>query len=304
MHVLIMGWFSFDNMGNTAGDMIARDVVCKWLDDANIAYKVAVTNSFPYPGGVQWETVDPHLFTDILFVCGPFGNGYPITDMLVRFVNCRLIGLDLTILQSLQEWNPFTILYERDSSRNSNPDITFFAPAPRVPVAGVILMDKQDMYGVRDQHQKVNQVVELFIKGRELSVVRIDTELENNKGGLRSSGEVESLIAKMDIVITTRLHGSVLAIKNGVPVIPIDSVKGGAKLTRQIKTIGWPLLFDAENLSEGALHGALDYCLTEKARQEAKKCARKAYNTIEHMRASFLAELIELSNYGEPAMIR
>ena len=63
--------------------------------------------------------------------------------------------------------------------------------------------------------------------------------------------------------------------------------------------IGWPLLFDAENLSEGALHGALDYCLTEKARQEAKKCARKAYNTIEHMRASFLAELIELSNSGE-----
>lgn len=53
--------------------------------------------------------------------------------------------------------------------------------------------------------------------------------IEWNKGGLRSQDIIMSLISPMDLVITTRLHGTVLAIKNGVPAIPIDPVSGGAK---------------------------------------------------------------------------
>jgi len=153
-------------------------------------------------------------------------------------------------------------------------------------------MDKQEMYGVRDLHKKVNQIVELFIKDRELSVVRIDTELENNKGGLRSSGEVESLIAKMDIVITTRLHGTVLALKNGVPVISIDPIAGGAKITRQVKTIDWPLLFGADNLEDSQLLQAFEYCLTDDARIRAADCARLSFDKVESIRRQLIGDLL------------
>ena len=35
MRALVMGWFSFHNGHATAGDVHARDLVCKWLGEAN-----------------------------------------------------------------------------------------------------------------------------------------------------------------------------------------------------------------------------------------------------------------------------
>ncbi len=294
MHILITGWFSFEGMGNTAGDMIARDNVCNWLKEANITYDVAVAAAFPYPGGVNWQTVYPSKYTDLLFVCGPFGNGWPVTDLLARFAGCRLIGLNLTLLQPLEEWNPFTILYERDSSAASNPDISIYAPPPKIPVVGVILITKQDEYGKRDQHEKAHEAIKRLTESSEMSVVYIDTALENNKGGLRTPGEIESLIAKMDAVITTRLHGTVLALKNGIPVLPIDSVTAGAKLSRQVKTLGWPVLINVENLDDGNLLEAFDFCLSKEAKMKAEECALKAVHTIDEIRAKLIIDLLSL----------
>ncbi|MDQ3683655.1 MAG: polysaccharide pyruvyl transferase family protein [Bacteroidota bacterium] len=292
MHILITGWFSYEDMGNTAGDMIARNMVCNWLDDANIPYDVAVSNPSLHPGGINLEEANPEKYTDLLFVCGPFGNGSPITELLIRFSRCRLIGVNLTLLEPLESWNPFTFLYERDSSAASNPDITLYAPNPKVPVVGVILITKQDEYGKRDVHQKANQAIEDLVRSREMSVVRIDTVLENNKGGLRTPGEIEALIARMDVVVTTRLHGTVLALKNGVPVIPIDPVAGGAKVTAQVKTLEWPFLFEGEHVSTAILQETFEYCLTKEARLKAAECAQKAIKRIEQIRHRLINDLL------------
>lgn len=66
--------------------------------------------------------------------------------------------------------------------------------------------------------------------------------MDINAGGLRTSAEIESLIARMDIVVTTRLHDMVLALKNGVPAIAVDPIAGGAKITQQARAINWPIL--------------------------------------------------------------
>jgi hypothetical protein len=294
MHVLVAGWFSYTGMGNTAGDMIARDMVCNWLKEAGISYHVALANPIEHDVCVNLETVDPAYYTDLLFVCGPFGNGWPITELLERFQHCRLTGVNLTLLEPLSVWNPFELLYERDSTTATNPDITFYAPPPRVPVVGVIMISKQDEYGKRDLHKQAHEAIERLISSREMSVVRIDTALEDNAGGLRTAGEIESLIAKMDVVITTRLHGTVLAIKNGVPVIPIDPVLGGAKVSAQVKTLGWPLLFAAENTSVEALRDSFEYCLTNEAKQKARACALDAKQRLEEIRAQLIRSLSPL----------
>ena len=57
-----------------------------------------------------------------------------------------------------------------------------------------------------------------------MAVVAIDTRLDANRTGLRTPAQVESLIARTDVVVTTRLHGLVLALKNGVPAVAIDTV--------------------------------------------------------------------------------
>jgi hypothetical protein len=40
--VLVAGWFSFEKGAATAGDLLARDVVCEWLESAGFAYDVAL----------------------------------------------------------------------------------------------------------------------------------------------------------------------------------------------------------------------------------------------------------------------
>jgi hypothetical protein len=297
MRTLVAGWFSFEYMGATAGDLIARDIVCNWLREACIPYDIAVAGPFQIPGGVDWRKVDPSLYTNVIFVCGPFGNGWPITEFLAFFSKSRLIGVNLSLLESLDSWNPFTLLYERDSSVANRPDITFYGSPPSVPVVGVVLAHKQKEYGKRALHEKANSAIDRLLSSRDASIVHIDTALENNKGGLRTPAEVEALIARMDLVVTTRLHGTILALKNGIPVIPIDPISDGAKITQQVKTIEWPVLFNAELLEDKALSDAFAYCLTESARQQAKECTRKAINTIEQTHKLFISQLRLYSKY-------
>ena len=77
--VLITGWFSFEYMGATAGDLMARDVVNQWLDNNDISYDVAL--AYPFKGGVKWQDVESQDYSHVIFICGPFGNGEPLIDL-------------------------------------------------------------------------------------------------------------------------------------------------------------------------------------------------------------------------------
>jgi hypothetical protein len=289
MKSLVVGWFSFERMGATAGDLLARDLVCGWLDSAGHSYDVALAP--PFPDGVDWRSVDPQTYSHVVFVCGPFGNGWPITDFLSRFAECRLIGLNLSMIESLDAWNPFDLLLERDSTADVRPDITFLSHQAQVPVVGVVLVHPQSEYKRMGLHYTADDAVYRLVTSREVSVVAIDTRLDLNGTGLRSPAEVESLIARMDVVVTTRLHGLVLALKNGVPALAIDPIAGGAKIRRQAEAIGWPIVFTADTLTDEVLQKAFDYCLTTSARATVRKCRERAVRTVQAVRDTFIAAL-------------
>jgi hypothetical protein len=290
MKVLVAGWFSFEEMGATAGDLLARDLACEWLECAGCSYDVALAP--PFIGGVDWRSVDPETYSHLVFVCGPFGNGEPITEFLQRFAGCRLVGVNLSMLESLDAWNPFDLLLERDSSATSRPDISFLSHRARVPVVGVVLVHPQSEYKKKAAHELANDAVHRLVASREMSSVSIDTRLDTNNTGLRSPAEVESLIGRMDIVVTTRLHGMVLALKQGVPAVAIDPIAGGAKIRRQAETIGWPIMFTANALSDEVLQQAFDYCLTQDARAKAKECYERATRMVKEVREAFVATLV------------
>jgi hypothetical protein len=293
---LVAGWFSFEQMGATAGDLLVRDLVCEWLGRAGCPYDVALAP--PFSGGFDWRTIDPKRYSQVVFVCGPFGNGWPVADFLHRFRACRLIGLNLSMIESLEIWNPFHFLLERDSSAGTRPDLAFLAPTKLVPVVGVVLAHAQTEYP-GGMHQVANEALKRLVAARELSAVPIDTRLDINSTGLRTPAEVESLIARMDVVLTTRLHGTVLALKNGVPAIAIDPFAGGAKIRRQAETIGWPLIFTAEKVTDAALQQAFDYCLTEEARAQARACSQQARRVAQATRDEFIRILASSSEVVE-----
>lgn len=285
---LVTGWFSFEQMGASAGDLLARDLTCDWLRSIGWDFDVAHAPSFI--GGIDWRDANPDHYSQVIFVCGPFGNGPPLLKFLERFRRRPMIGLNLTMLQSLEEWNPFQLLLERDSSATQRADMGFGSQQPHVPVVGLILIDTQPEYK-DDMMHVANEAIARLVASREMSIVRIDTRLDVNTTGLRTWREVESLIARMDAVISTRLHGLVLAIKNEVPVLAIDAVRGGAKIRRQAQAIGWPTCFTAEDLDDAALARALDSCLQPAARALARECRTRALAQVEEARRWFIEHI-------------
>jgi polysaccharide pyruvyl transferase WcaK-like protein len=137
-----------------------------------------------------------------------------------------------------------------------------------------------------------NEAINRLVNSREMAVVEIDTRLDaHSTNHLRSAGEIESLIARVEVLLTTRLHGLVLALKNGVPAIAIDPEPGGAKIRRQAELLGWPTSFVVDELDDQALQEAFQYCLTDESRAKAQQCREHAQRLVSEMHESFVAEL-------------
>jgi hypothetical protein len=285
---LVAGWFSFEGMGATAGDLLARDLACEWLREAGRSVEVA--HAPPFSGGVDWRSVDPAAYPEVVFVCGPFGNGPPLDGFLTRFREARLIGLDVSLLEPIEDWDPFDLLWERDSSRTSRADITYAAPSSEVPVVGMVLVHPQREYG-GGMHEEVGRAMGRLREVREMAVIEIDTRLDENRTELRTPGEVEAMIASTDVVITTRVHGLVMALRNSIPALVIDPIAGGAKVRRQADAVGWPIAFNADQISAPALGEALDRCLSEELRSQAARCGYRAREQVAALREELIATL-------------
>jgi len=286
---LVVGWFSFEQCNVTAGDLMAKDVACEWLEQAGYSYDVALLP--PFSEGIDFWQADPKNYSHAVFVCGPFPYIDYSKQFIEKFKDCCLIGLDLSMIEPLGVWNPFDVLLERDSHFNTRPDISFAAHQKKVPIVGVILAEPQAEYRQRAKHQIANDAIDRLTKSRQCIVVPIDTRLDPNTTNLHTAAEIESMIARMDLVITTRLHGMVLSLKNEVPVVAIDAISGGAKVTRQAETIGWNIVFSVTNLNDEKLQQAFDYCLSEDGRRKAGECRTHALASVNKIREEFIAAM-------------
>jgi hypothetical protein len=288
MRALLVGWFSFEGMGATAGDLLAADVARSWLADAGV--EVAVAWAPPFSATVEWRHVGPEDIDAVVFVCGPFGNGPPLDELIQHFRGCRLVGLDVTMLEPLETWNPFDLLIERDSSRRANPDLALVGAAEDVPVVGMVLMSEQPEYGERDRHRDVNERLEALVASPGFARVSIDTRLDVPGSLLRTPAEVTSLLARVDVVLTSRLHGLVLALRSGIPVVAVDPVAGGAKITRQAAVLEWPWCFGADVPPE-QLAEAFSACRSAEGRAAASATRRRALEALDDLREEFVAGL-------------
>lgn len=71
----------------------------------------------------------------------------------------------------------------------------------------------------------------------------VDTRLDPRQWRNPSTpGQLDSVLCRLDAVLTTRLHGLVLALRLGVPVLAVDPVNGGGKVGAQAAAWGWPAL--------------------------------------------------------------
>jgi Polysaccharide pyruvyl transferase len=289
--VLLAGSFSIDNPDRpvtTAGDLLACEVAAHWLDGAGVAHDVALAP--PFQGGVDWRAVEPSDYSHVVWVCGPVGQGRKQTAFRDRFRGSTLVGLDVTMLDDLEPWNPFDVLVERDSVRAQRPDISLLADERHPPVVGLCLIHRQRHYA-RARHDAVQAAFQRLIASRPMSVVAIDTVIDSGSPGRRSPGEVGALLARMDVVLTNRLHGLVLSLKHGVPAVAVDGVEGGAKVSRQARALGWPVVLGVDSLTDERLAASFEYCLTPEARGKADAAGRQGRQAAARVEREFLAAL-------------
>jgi hypothetical protein len=291
---LAAGLFSFPTQGATAGDLIACDVVCGWLREAGLEYDVAFAE--PFTGGCDWRHVDPRDYSHVVWICGPLGKGTEAFARLRRrFASDtrRWIGVNLSMIESVEAWNPFDVLLERDSNRKELADLAFGGERARLPVIGLVQVEAfTPLFPERDRQEDARAAVRRLAYARSAAVVEIDTRLDiENASGLRTPGEVEALIGRMDVVVTTRLHGLALALRNGVPAVAVDPVAGGDKITAQARAVEWPCAFAVDEASDDVLGEALSFALSDEGRAQARASAELGRCSVEGLREKFVQAL-------------
>lgn len=267
---LLVGHFS------TVGDVEVLHQTQRRLDTLGMDYDVS-----PYtdarlavdPSWLDKHGLDPARYSHLLVICGPFSPEIAAQHdaIFARFQHCVHIGVNLTMVRSIQDFNPFEVLLERDSDRLVRADLSFCETSEPLPVVGLCLASAQREYGGRRRGDLAAAKLRRLIQDAGAAFIELDTSVpaKENRFGLSNGAEFESICGRLDVMLTTRLHGMVLALKNGVPVIAIDPVAGGDKVTRQAQKLGWPEVFDADLVTGGDLAAALMRCLSQDARDKA-----------------------------------
>ncbi|CAL9398492.1 polysaccharide pyruvyl transferase family protein [Streptomyces pilosus] len=262
--VLLTGWFSFRDGEATAGDVLALRRVEEVLRGSGTAYDVAWSPGF-LPDALHLDAVRPRDYSHLVFVCGPL-HGPQIEELHRRFAHCVRIAVGTSVVDPADPAaTGFHSVLARDApGRAPSEDLAARAPAvPARPVVGVILTHGQQEYGEQRRHGQVADAVTRWLAGKDCARLELETRLDTRDWHLSATpAQVQSVLARLDLVVTDRLHGLVLALRVGTPVLAVDPVAGGAKVSAQARACGWPALLAAEQVDERRLERWWDWCLT------------------------------------------
>jgi polysaccharide pyruvyl transferase WcaK-like protein len=93
----------------------------------------------------------------------------------------------------------------------------------------------------------------LRTSGRAIKPITTVIDPQSNS----ENGIVQS-IERAQVMATTRMHGALYALAYGCPVVAVDQISGGAKVSAILEKIGWPLVFRADLVDDAALRAAFE----------------------------------------------
>ncbi|WP_243722928.1 polysaccharide pyruvyl transferase family protein [Actinomadura sp. 7K507] len=251
MRVLVTGWPSFLHGEATAGDVLAMEAVRHGLAEAGVGCDLAWSPVFR-PGGLDLGRADPGRYTHLVFACGPL-HGRQIEDLHRRYARCTRVAVGVSVIDPDDPAvTGFDAVLARDAPAEApRHDLAALPATPSVPVAGVVLAPGQAEYGARRDGRAEEELTD-WLGARECARVPLDTRLDPRDWRLcTTAAELESALRRLDLVVTTRLHGLVLALKNGVPALAVDPVGGGAKVAAQARAWSWPAVVTVPERAPG-----------------------------------------------------
>lgn len=288
--VLVTGWSSFVHGEATAGDVLSMRHVSEILTAAGIPHDTAWSPRFRAEA-LHLDDADVGRYSHLVFVCGPI-HGEQVRSLHERYANCRRIAVGVTVVDPADAAvTGFHRVLARDDRTTSRPDLSVSARTACVAVAGVVLAPGQAEYGAARRHRPVHEALGRWLAGLDCARVPLDTRLATDDWQhCATPDQLASVFARLDAVVTTRLHGLVFALRAGTPVLAVDPVAGGGKVTAQARALGWPALVAAERVADpDTLDHWWTWCLSPSGRERAR---RRNLPTTDALTDELLGELL------------
>ncbi|GAA4989261.1 polysaccharide pyruvyl transferase family protein [Kineococcus glutinatus] len=284
--MLVVGWSSPLHGESTAGDVLSAEAVCARLAAERVAFDTAwspaMHRAYGPRGGLLLDDAVARAadYTHLVWACGPL-TGRQVQELHEAFAHCRRLAVGVSVLDPADPAvTGFDVVVPRDApGAPPQRDLAAAAPVPPLPLLGVFLTHGQGEYGAARRHEEVSAALGGWLAEQRCARLVLETRLDPRDWRLPATAEeVVAAVARTDAVVTTRLHGLVLALRAGVPAIAVDPVAGGAKVSAQARAWGWPALVGAQELlaGPGVLDEHLAWCLSGAGRAEAARCRDEA----------------------------
>lgn len=312
---ILVAWYGSFGGHGTIGDLRSLEAVVSHLVALGHDVLHATDAPLNIPGArrVAWAGIDPKDLCAVVFVCGPILKKHPETLAFFRhFASARVAGIGVSLMPPDHEnhVDPFAFVLARQGGCDVYGDVAVVAPRPEsVPRqrtrprdlfrVGLSLRGAQYEYGDGICHDKkaealFSALMERLAQDRTIEIVNLENHLVRSG---KQPDAIEAQYRDCDLVLTTRFHGAVTALREGVPFLAIDQIAGGAKVFPLLEPLGWPGLFSIDEATEEAVVATglrlLQQDLTPEltqARDIARREANKTLCRLGDWIASFSAE--------------
>lgn len=277
MRALVTGWASFLHGEATAGDVASLHRVAARLATDGIDHDTVLSPAFA-PGATHFDDVDPNDYTHVIFCCGP-AHGWQVEELHHRYSGCTRIAVGVSVIDpESPATKGFHTLLPRDGpGLRASPDLAAGLDPRGTPVVGAVLAPAQPEYGDRTRHGETHEILQRWLAGLDAARIPLDTRLARGDWRLCSTPEAfAALVERTDVVVTTRLHGLVVALSAGVPALAVDPISSGGKVTAQARAQDWPAVIGADELSEIELDRWWRWCRSHEGACRAAAARRSA----------------------------
>lgn len=311
--VLVTWYGSFGH--GTIGDLRSMESVVTHLHALGHRVSHATDLDVEIPGShrVDWRTVDPVFFDCVLFVCGPILRSHIESSRLFsRFSSSRIAGVGVSLFSpdDFNYYNPFQAVFARQGADKDYGDVAIVAPTPlkterlwrkRNPRIGIVLRGKQAEYGVElclwaETETLVLRTAWAATRNIQGEITAIENHLVHSR---ESPDKIEQHYAECDLILTSRFHGAIEALRSGVPFIAIDQIKGGGKVMKLLSRLGWRHVYKVEDVNLDAIAQAASSLLRDPMRPQLLEARSEAISRANETLQS-LSEWVAASyHYGE-----
>jgi hypothetical protein len=252
----LLCWWGSIPGGVTIGDLMAVNNLSAELRSRGHEHSILSHPRFATDGHIKCRTL-PLIKSGVgtlVFVCGPLLSNPRLLSLFRLFPAARKLAVGVSVLPGEGTINRLVSEFvARDGTTPCFFDLALDAIKPVCPPSqdrplrvGLCFRGRQKEYGsVKCKAGRAEALLERVAATITSRPLRISTELS------RSSPEcIRSQFEAVDLVLTTRLHGSLLTLAHGKPVIAIDQIAGGAKVLPLLSRIEWPYVLPVEQATD------------------------------------------------------